>query len=153
MARRSTAMSDDEIDATLAAGRDLQVATIGRDGWPHVTTVWYVVQDGVVTFRCFTKSQRLVNLRRDPRITVLAETGDAYDELRGVMVQGTARLSDDPDDVIDIYARVLAKVQGGEPDLDTATALFGRFASKNTVVRVEPRRVISWDHRKLDGAY
>lgn len=153
MARRSTAMTEDEVAATLAEARDLQVATIGREGWPHLTTVWYVIQDGLVTFRCFTKSQRLVNLRRDPRITVLAEMGDAYDELRGVMLQGRARLSDDPDDVLDVYARVLARIQGAEPDLETASALFGRFAAKNTVVRVEPTRIISWDHRKLDGAY
>lgn len=153
MPRASTAMTGDEIAATLAEARDLQVATLGADGWPHLTTVWYTVIDGVITFRCFTKSQRLVNLRRDPRITALVELGDSYDELRGVMVRGTARLSDDPADVVQVYARVLARMQGQEPDLAAAEALFGRFAAKNTVVRVEPGRIVSWDHRKLGGRY
>lgn len=153
MARRDTSMTDAEVAETLAEARNLQVATLDPDGWPHLTTLWFTVLDGLVTFRSFTKSRRIVNLARDPRLTVLAELGQAYDELRGVMIQGRARLVADEEAVLDVYAAVLAKMQGLPPDRATAEALFGRFAAKNTVVQVEPARIVSWDHRKLDGAY
>ena len=146
-------MSESEVAATLAEGKKAQVATLGPNGWPHVTTLWYVMRDGLITFRSFTKSQRIVNLTRDPRLTVLVEFGVAYEELRGVMVQGRARLVTDPDLVVDVYAQVLGRLSGTEPDRKAAEALYGRYASKNTVVHVEPVRIISWDHRKLGGAY
>ncbi len=138
----------------LREARNLQVATNGADGFPHLTTLWFYLDDGVVTFRSFTKSQRIVNLRRDDRLTVLAELGEAYEELRGVMIQGHARMSTDPDEVLRTYSEVAKKMQGLE-EIDAAAveALYGRFATKNTVVRVEPVKVVSWDHRKLAGDY
>ncbi len=146
-------MTEAEVAEALAEGKKAQVATLGRDGWPHVTTLWYVMRDGLITFRSFTKSQRIVNLRRDPRLTVLVEFGVAYEELRGVMVQGRARLVDDPDLVVDVYAQVLGRLAGTAPQRDAAEAHYRRYAHKNTVVQVEPTRVISWDHRKLSGTY
>ncbi|MFO7548145.1 MAG: pyridoxamine 5'-phosphate oxidase family protein [Acidimicrobiia bacterium] len=153
MARRDTSMTASEVAETLAEARNLQVATLDLDGWPHLTTLWFTVLDGLVTFRSFRKSRRIGNLERDPRITVLAELGHGYDELRGVMIQGRARLVSDEDVVLDVYAAVLARMQGVPADRATAEALFGRFAGKNTVVQVEPVRIVSWDHRKLGGAY
>jgi hypothetical protein len=119
------------------------------------------MDDGRVVFRSFTKSQKIVNLRRDPRLTVLVETGIAYGELRAVMIQGTARLIDGVDDpgyLLESYRRLAAKYPMVGPDpieLDAAAldAAFGRFAPKNTAVVVEPQRVITWDHRKLGGGY
>lgn len=146
-------MTPEEIAETLAAGRDLQVATLGSDGWPHLTTLWYAVVDGVVTFRSFRKSQRIVNLRRDPRCTVLVALGDTYEELRGVMIQGTARLDDDPEHVLQVWAAVQARMVGEPIDHASAEAIFGEHAHKNTAVSVEPRHVVSWDHRKLGGRY
>ncbi len=146
-------MTEAEVEATLMEGKKAQVATLGRNGWPHVTTLWYVMRDGLITFRSFTKSQRIVNLTRDPRVTVLVEFGVAYEELRGVMVQGRARLISDPELVVDVYAQVLGRLSGTEPDRAAAAALYGRHAAKNTVVQVEPVRIISWDHRKLGGRY
>jgi nitroimidazol reductase NimA-like FMN-containing flavoprotein (pyridoxamine 5'-phosphate oxidase superfamily) len=120
--------------------------------------MWFVVEDGKIVFRSFSKSQKIVNLRRDPRLTVLVESGDAYEELRGVMIKGDAHLITDPDQVLATYGRLAAKyaMVGPEPvDLDPEAleAAFGRFAPKNTAVVVEPVKVTSWDHRKLGGAY
>ncbi len=151
--RKDISMTDAEVAAALAEGKKAQVATLGRDGWPHVTTLWYVMRDGLVTFRSFTKSQRIVNLRRDPRVTVLVEFGVAYEELRGVMIQGRARLTADPDLVIDVYAQVLGRLADTPPNREAAEALYRRYAHKNTVVQVEPVNIISWDHRKLGGTY
>lgn len=155
MARKDISMSKAEVAALLGAARNLQVATNGPGGFPHVTTLWFHVgDDGLVTFRSFTKSQRVVNLRRDPKLTVLAETGIEYEELRGVMIQGIARMSTDPDRVMRTYAEVAKKMQGlDEISAEAVEALYGRFATKNTVVEVEPVKVISWDHTKLAGSY
>jgi nitroimidazol reductase NimA-like FMN-containing flavoprotein (pyridoxamine 5'-phosphate oxidase superfamily) len=154
MARKDISMSDAEVAALLAQARNLQVATNGPGGFPHVTTLWFYVDDGLVTFRSFTKSQRVVNLLRDPKLTVLAETGTDYEELRGVMIQGIARMTTDPTDVMRTYAEVARKMQGlDEVSPDAVEALYGRFATKNTVIRVEPVKVVSWDHSKLGGGY
>ncbi|MDX1448528.1 MAG: pyridoxamine 5'-phosphate oxidase family protein [Acidimicrobiia bacterium] len=141
-------MTETEIRELLEAGQNLQVATNGSDGYPHLTTLWYHLIDGLVTFRSFTKSQRIVNLARDPRITVLVEAGDTYDQLRGVMIQGRAALDSDPARVMATYLGVTQKMQGEDVTPEAIEMLFGRFKDKNTVVTVHPERVISWDHRK-----
>jgi len=155
-------MTADERAIYLQAGETLIVSTLGRRGAPHVAPMWYFVDgEGRLVFRSFTKSQKILNLQRDSRLTVLVETGLAYAELKGVMIQGTGRLvdgADDPGFVLDSYRRLAAKypMVGPEPvDLDDAAleAAFGRFAPKNTAVVVEPRRIASWDHTKLGGAY
>ncbi len=151
-------MTPEEVRRFLAAGTTLEVATLGPDGHPHLAPMWYVVEDDRIAFRSYTKSQKIVNLRRDPRLTVLLEEGLAYAELRGVMIKGTARLIDDPAVVLRLYGRLAAKYPMLGPELvelDGAAleATFGRFAAKNTVVVVEPTTVISWDHRKLGGSY
>ena len=152
MAKKDISMTTEEIHQLLGEAQNLQVATLGRDGFPHLTTLWFCLIDGRVTFRSFTKSQRVVNLDRDNRLTVLAEMGSEYDELRGAMIQGRAHLDRDPHTVMRVYAEVTRKQQGlDEIDPDVVEAMFGRFKSKNTVITVEPERTTSWDHRKLKG--
>jgi PPOX class probable F420-dependent enzyme len=158
MGRKDIAMTPEETRDFLEAGRILMVATIGRQGAPHLVPMDYVIEDDKPVFRSFTKSQKIVNLRRDPRITVLVERGDAYAELQGVVIEGRARLIDDPDYVLALYGKVAAKyaVVGDHPvhlDPDQLQAAFGRYAPKNTAVVVEPTKVMSWDHRKLQGVY
>lgn len=154
MTRKHIAMSPAEVRQFLEEGRTLIVATSGPDGRPHVAPMWYAVQDGKVVFRSFTKSQKIVNLQRDPRLTVLLEKGDAYAELQGVMIKGTATLVEDPSRVLDMYGELSGRYAfvGTEPVKLEGAALeeaFGRFASKNTGVIAE--KVISWDHTKLGG--
>ena len=152
-------MTDDEVTAFLSEGQKvLQVATLGKDGSPHLAPMWFVMDDGKIVFRSFTKSQKIVNLNRDPRLSVLAESGGPYSELRGVMIKGSATLVTDPSYVLSIYGRLAARysMMGNEPvELDAATLeqSFGSYASKNTAVIVEPTSVTTWDHTKLGGAY
>lgn len=159
MPKKDITMSNEERVAFLTAGRNvLQVATIGKDGAPHIAPMWFVVIDGKIVFRSFTKSQKIVNLMRDPRLSVLVETGDAYDELRGVMIKGSATLVTDPDYVLSIYGLLAARYPmiGSQPTEVDSSALdqaFGRYAAKNTAVIVEPDSIASWDHTKLGGAY
>ncbi len=151
-------MTPGEVEAFMAEQRTLQVATIGNDGFPHVAPMWFVVEDGKFVFRSFTKSQKIVNLQRNPKLTVLLEDGSDYAELRGLMVKGTARLIDDRAEVLRIYGQVSVRytMPGTEADdlaPDALEAMFGGYADKNTAVVVEPEQVLSWDHRKLGGAY
>jgi PPOX class probable F420-dependent enzyme len=151
-------MADAEILAFLESGRTLHVSTLGKDGAPHLAPMWYVVDDGKVVFRSFTKSQKIVNLRRDPRLTVLVETGEAYAELTGVMIRGHGRLVEDRDYVLWVYGRLAERyaMVGDEPRTLSPEELegaFGRHAEKNTAVIVEPDHVASWDHGKLGGVY
>jgi PPOX class probable F420-dependent enzyme len=151
-------MTPQEVLQFLTANTVLQVATVGKDGWPHVAPMWYVMDGERVVFRSFTKSQKIVNLKRNPSFTALVETGDEYSQLRGVMIKAQARLIDDPDYVVSIYGALAAKypmINDTPMELqgEALQNAFGRFAAKNTAVVVEPIKVISWDHTKLGGAY
>lgn len=158
VARKDISLTDAEMAEFLESGHTLGVASIDADGYPHLAPMWYVMRDGKITFRSFTKSQKIVNLRRDSKVSVLLESGESYDELKGVMIRGTATLIDDRATVLAIYGALASKypmVAGQTVQLDGAAleAAFGRYAEKNTVVVVEPIKVASWDHSKLDGAY
>ena len=161
MARKDISFSAEELDQFLAEDVTIIVTTLGRDGAAHTAPMWFFIDEGKIVFRSFTKSQKIVNLARDPRITVLIERGLAYAELQAVMIQGTARLvdgADDPAYLLEAYRRLAARypMVGPEPvDLDPEALeqTFGRFAPKNTAVIVEPEKIVSWDHTKLGGAY
>jgi len=159
MARKDITMTESEIQTFLTAGaKVLQLATLGKDGTPHLAPMWFIIDDGKIVFRSFTKSQKIVNLMRDQRLSVLVETGHAYSELQGLMIRGTATLVTDPGYVLEVYRGLAARypMTGETPvelDDDALEATFGRFASKNTAVVVEPLKVSSWDHTKLGGAY
>lgn len=158
MPRRDISMTPEQVRAFLEQGRLLQVGSLHPDGRPHLVPMWYVVEEGSVVFRSFTRSQKIRNLRRDPRLTVMVERGEAYAELQGVMLQGRARLVDDPAYVLALYGRLAAKypMVGGAPQVLSAEdleAAFGRHAAKNTAVIVEPDRVASWDHTRLGSDY
>jgi PPOX class probable F420-dependent enzyme len=161
MARKDITFTSEELETFLAEEMTLIVTTLGKDGHPHTAPIWFFTEDGKIIFRSFTKSQKIVNLRRDPRITVLVERGIAYSELQAVMIKGTVRLidgADDPAYVLESYRRLAARypMVGPDPvelDPEALQQAFGKFVPKNTAVVVEPERIISWDHTKLGGAY
>ena len=145
-------MSDDEIWKFIDSRKSLQVATLNRDGSPHLTTLWFGILDGDIVFETFTKSQKIVNLKRDPRIAVLVEDGDVYNELRGVAINGRAVLHSDPA-VVHPYALAVMKRNQPEIPPEHLEAAAKRMAAKRTAVIVKPEKIVSWDHRKLGGAY
>lgn len=149
--RNEVAMSTDEIAAFLEEQRVLNVATNGPTGHPHLVAMWYVMIDGRPTFWTFGKSQKVVNLRRDPKISALVETGDRYNELRGVELEGTAHLIEDYDAVLDIGKRVAEKYNGPEATSALAMPVLEKQAHKRIGVAIEIERTASWDHRKISG--
>ena len=145
-------MTEAEVDAFLEEQRTMSVATISADGRPHVVAMWYAFVDGALCFWTFAKSQKIVNLRRDNRITCLVEDGDVYANLRGVELVARAHISDDEDEVIKFGVIESARYQN-VPVNDAMMAAVKKMANKRVVVRLEIERVASWDHRKLAGGY
>ena len=143
-------MSEAEIDAFLDDAHSLQVATLGHDGAPHLTTVWFSIKDGEILFETYGKSQKVLNLRRDPRIAVLAEDGRTYDELRGVSINGRARIVDDNPERTDLMRFLLNHHFPGQNDAQL-DAMAVKMAEKRVVIAVTPEKVMSWDHSKLAG--
>jgi PPOX class probable F420-dependent enzyme len=144
-------MNDEEIRAFLEEQRILQVATIGKDGWPHLVAMWYVLINDQIVFWTYAKSQKAVNVRRDPRLTCLVESGVHYDELQGVQIKGRAIINDDRETVQRIGEVIFERYTG--PLNDNTRQLVSAQAPKRVVVFVEPVEIVSWDHRKLGGSY
>ncbi|MGH7701987.1 MAG: pyridoxamine 5'-phosphate oxidase family protein, partial [Gemmatimonadales bacterium] len=110
--RQEISLSEDETRSLLDEERTVQVATIGPDGWPHLVPMWFVVMDGRIAFWTYSKSQKIRNLHRDPRITCLVEAGERYQDLRGVSIRGNARLVEDPAGVLAIGELLFQRYQG-----------------------------------------
>jgi len=149
--RAEIAMSADDVRDFLSAGRTLILVTTGPDGLPDPVPMWYVVgPDGLPVMRTYAKSQKVVNLRRDPRAVGLVEDGERYDELRGVQLTGRIDLVDDQATVLDVVVGLGRKYQGlAAGDEPAARAALRDYAAKQVVMRLIPDRVVSWDHRKL----
>jgi PPOX class probable F420-dependent enzyme len=149
-------MSDAEVATMLAGNRKVQLATINPDGYPHLVTMYYTLVDGKIAFWTYRTSQKALNLARDPRISCLVETGEAYFDLLGVQVQGTVETITDPDAVFKI-GMAIGDVMGNarsdvaEADSQAINDYVANAARKRHGYIVEPVRVISWDHSKLLG--
>jgi PPOX class probable F420-dependent enzyme len=140
--RAAIAMSAGEVAAFLDEQRTVICATLGRDGWPHLMPLWYVVRDGECWAWTYAKSQKVRNLERDPRCTLQVEAGERYDELRGVMLRCTCTLHRD----VEVVAGVgedLAERYGG-----ARTAMLAQ-APKRVAMQFAVRDTASWDHQKL----
>jgi PPOX class probable F420-dependent enzyme len=147
--RSQIVMTDDEIAAFLEQSRTSTMGTIGKDGMPHLVAMWYGLIDGKVYFETKGKSQKVQNLRRDPRIVVSVEAGHTYDQLRGVSIEGTAVLIEDTtaDEYWAAGISLFERYQG--PYTEEMHPFVEMMMNKRVAVRVEPTRVRSWDHRKL----
>lgn len=145
-------MTAEETRAFLEAGRDLQVASLNADGTPHLVTMWYAVVDGDICFWTYGKSQKVVNLRRDPRLTVLVATGDVYEELRGVSIAGHAEIVESGPEVL-AFGLTLFPRYWGPVDDDLVRAGVEAQATKRVVIRVKADKTVTWDHAKLAGLY
>lgn len=151
--RSAITMSDAEITAYLEEQKILNVATIGPSGHPHLVAMWFVVMDGKVTFWTFGKSQKIVNLRRDPKITGLVESGETYETLRGVELVGTGRIIEDFDTILSIGKAVGLKYNGEGAISDAALPFLEAQAKKRLGIAIDVERIVSWDHTKLGGGY
>ena len=151
--RASISMSDSEIAAYLEEQTILNIASIGPTGHPHMVAMWYVVMDEKVTFWTFGKSQKIVNLRRDKKITGLVESGDTYDQLKGLELVGSATIVEDYDTVLAIGKAVGLKYNGDGAISDAALPFLEAQAKKRLGIQINVEQIVSWDHTKIGGGY
>jgi PPOX class probable F420-dependent enzyme len=140
-------MDDAEIEEFLRRSRTATLATRGRDGAVHLVAMWYTLVDGEIWFETKAKSQKAVNIRRDPAVSVMVEDGVTYDRLRGVAIEGTAEIVDDPDALLRVGISVWERYNGEYTD--EMRPFVDQMMNKRVAVRVVPTRVRSWDHAKL----
>jgi PPOX class probable F420-dependent enzyme len=148
--RRQIRLTPEEQVAFLREHRKAALATIGKNGFPHVVAMNFVAKDGAFYMTSYGKAQKVLNIRRDPRVALMVETGDNYAELHGVMVQGQCEIIEGAEAVRGVFA-AMAEARG------TSSAARPRgsvdSAPKRVVLKIAPERITSWDHRKLGGAY
>jgi PPOX class probable F420-dependent enzyme len=144
-------MSEEERLALLDSERVVIVTSLGPRGWPHSMPMWFVVRDGEVWIWTYGSSQKARNLERDPRVTLLVEAGDAYDELRGVMVEAEAEIVGDHERVVALGRELSARYGTAAEGPEAEEALL-RQARKRVAIHFRPRRTVTWDHRKLAAA-
>jgi PPOX class probable F420-dependent enzyme len=145
--RSQIVMSDEEITDFVTKSRTGTLATIGADGQPHLVAMWYGLVDGEIWLETKLKSQKAVNLRRDPRFTFMIEDGDTYDTLRGVSFEGTVEIVEDPEVIFAVGVSVWERYTG--PYTDEMKPAVDMMMNKRVAVRLISTRARSWDHRKL----
>jgi PPOX class probable F420-dependent enzyme len=145
--RNLVVMTPDEVDGFLAERRPMTMCTVNHDGSIHAVAMWYGFLEGAVAIETKSKSQKAVNLRRDPRMTCLFEDGDLYEELRGVELVGTAEIIDDPKRMWDLGVNLFERYYGSYTD--EMRPLVETMLNKRIVAKLHVERTVSWDHRKL----
>ena len=141
-------MTQDEVRAFLDEERVVTVATTNPDGRIHLVPLWFVRQGDTIEGWTYGRSQKVLNLRRSPLATLQVEAGETYDQLRGVMIEAEAEIVDDFDAVSDLGRELGGRYAPGAEGPEAEAAL-AHQASKRVGIRFRPRRVASWDHRKL----
>jgi PPOX class probable F420-dependent enzyme len=152
--RDQITLTEAEQAELLDAERIVVVSSLGPRGWPHSMPMWYLVRDGELWCWTYAKSQKVRNLERDPRATLLVETGSEYTELRGIQIEAEAELIRDTERVAEFGKQLAVRYTEGIDSIggDAAAALEAQ-AAKRVAMRFKPIRTATWDHRKLGGTY
>jgi len=145
-------MTDDEIHEFLRLRQTMNIASFGPDGSIHLVAMWYGFLGENAAFETFTKSQKVLNLRRDPRITVLVEDGDVYEKLRGVEIVGRAVIHEDRDTLMSVAGSVVERYFPVE-NPDDIPMMAEALSTKRVAIEIVPEKIVSWDHGKLGGTY
>jgi PPOX class probable F420-dependent enzyme len=147
-------LTDEEQSELIENERVVVVSTLGPRGWPHVMPLWYVPREGEIWIWTYARSQKVKNLERDPRATLLIETGTEYNELRGVQIEAEAELIRDMEQVVEFAKELTVRYTEGIDSVEgDAAAGLQAQAPKRVAIHFHPKRVATWDHRKLGGTY
>ena len=144
-------MSEKEVSSFLQKQISLQIGTINKDGSPHLTTMWYLFDGENFIFHTYTKSQKIINLKRDSRITLLTEAGNQYSNLQGIIIYGNAEIINGKDSLEEVIRYMEMVGEKYVKDEEGAQYIEGMKlqAPKRSVVIVKPSKFISWDHTKI----
>ena len=144
-------MSEEELSSFLQKQISLQIGTINKDGSPHLTTMWYFYDGENFIFHTYTKSQKIINLKRDSRITLLTEAGNQYSDLQGIIVYGNAEIINGKDSLKEVIRYMEMVGEKYIKDEEGSQYIEGMKLQdpKRSVVIVKPSKFISWDHTKI----
>lgn len=149
--RAAIALSAEEQRDYLAEALTIILVSTGSDGYPHAVPMWFTMEDGCYYMTTYGRSQKALNLRRNPKVALLVESGVRYEELKGVLIRGTAEVLDDHELCVHVLTRIHAKHYAGLGG--DVSELMRAQARKRVVLKIVPDRMSSWDHRKLGGVY
>jgi PPOX class probable F420-dependent enzyme len=150
--RNAIELTADERQRYLADAPTIILVTNGRDGYPHAVPMWFLAEDdGSVLMTTYGRSQKVVNVRRNPKVALLVESGTRYDELKGVLLRGDAEVVENETLCVRVLTKIHAKHSGGLAS--GVEEVMKAQARKRVVLKITPARIVSWDHRKLGGAY
>ena len=150
-ARAQISLTTSERKEFLEQSRILHIASNGPHGTPHLVPMWYVVIDGDIHFSTYAKSQKIRNLKRDSRVTCMIESGDSYDSLRGLVIEGEAKILDDSLEMTVTVMQLVGKKYSNSRRTRQSANSLTRAAEKRVIVRIIPKHHFSWDHTKLHG--
>jgi PPOX class probable F420-dependent enzyme len=147
MPRPDIRLTPDEQAQFLRANRKCALATIDQNGFPHIVAMNFTERDGAFWMTSYGKAQKVVNIKRNPKVALMVETGGAYAELKGVMVRGQCKVLEGADEVAEVFAWM------AEDRKEPRPAGAARSAPKRVVLKIVPEKIVSWDHSKLGGRY
>jgi PPOX class probable F420-dependent enzyme len=151
--RDAIRLTPEEQREFLASGKTLYLASNGKDGFPHIVAMWYGLDRDDVVMTTYRKSQKVLNLRRDPRCALILEQGETYDRLKGLLLRGRCEVIDDEETTLATLAEVGRRFGGlAHPSRQDMEAMRPQ-ARKRVTLRFRAEKAASWDHRKLGGAY
>jgi len=150
MSRPDIKLTSEERDKLLNGPHKAALATIDKDGFPHVVAMGYRYRDGIIYMTSYGKAQKVLNARRNPKVGVMIEVGKTYGEYQGVLIRGRCEVIEDPQVV-----RETMGIVGRSETARTAAIPSGAASSapKRVVLKITPEKISSWDHTKLGGRY
>ena len=142
-------LTPEEQAAFLREHNKAALATLDKDGYPHLVAMTYYEKDGAYWMTSYGKAQKVLNIRRNPNVALMVEAGESYGELQGVMVRGTCELIEDPAAVEAVFDEMARRRDPSEPRPARPAAV----TAKRVVLKIVPHKTVTWDHRKLGGRY
>ena len=153
--REQIQLSEEDISSFIRSAKTMILVSNGRNGFPHPMPMWFAVdEEERILMTTFRKSQKILNMQKDPKVALLVESGVAYQELKSVLIRAEAEIIDDPEYTAEVMSRVSifrGDARAEQKDLVLQGSL--RQAPKRVVMRFKPLSVVSWDHGKLQGVY
>ena len=147
--RNQITLTEREQADLLRETRKVALATIGKDGFPHLVMMNFIARDGAILMSSYGKAQKVVNIRRNPKVAVMAERGRHYGELHGIMIRGECEIIDDQAAVVETMRAIRGREAAGAESVEIPAAV----SSKRVILKVIPANTATWDHRKLGGKY
>jgi nitroimidazol reductase NimA-like FMN-containing flavoprotein (pyridoxamine 5'-phosphate oxidase superfamily) len=147
--RNQITLTEREQADFLRDAKKVALATLGKDGYPHLVMMNFVARGGAILMSSYAKAQKVMNIRRNPKVAVMAERGRNYGELQGIMIRGECEIISDPAVVVE----TMNAIRGREAGSGVPVEIPATVASKRVILKAIPAKIASWDHRKLGGKY